>query len=392
MVILLSLTAATLIVGCGHNPIKKRPGMCYIAAALPALISVWGIWSGAFRSLPLWCARYVTPMLTHGALAAALFLFVMFAGAVPNGSAFMKLVMPIRGELSILASVLAIGHAAALAKGQLRHILSASPEAETVIALAVSLLLLLVMMPLFVTSFRRVRRRMKPARWKRLQRWAYGFYALLFLHILFFNFTRARDGSAEARVNVAVYGALFLSYAVMRIRKALVKRDAPAPFLPGVLGGCAMAGLLLAVLLPGSVPEGVEREELEALAAEVADLRKELEEARLSPEADAPAEDTPSDAEETTALYADGKYTGAGIGYNGRLTVSVVIESGAIQEVDLTGSVDDEEYVRDAVAGLFPAVIEAQSTDVDAVSGATSTSDGLLAAIDDALEKAVKGE
>ena len=92
------------------------------------------------------------------------------------------------------------------------------------------------------------------------------------------------------------------------------------------------------------------------------------------------------------ARYIDGKYSGAGVGYNGRLTVSVIVEEGAVAQVRLTGSVDDEPYLTDATEGVFPAVLAAGSAQVDAVSGATSTSEGLIAAIQAALDKALPTE
>lgn len=40
------------------------------------------------------------------------------------------------------------------------------------------------MIPLFITSLKKVRRKMKGLQWKRLQRWAYLFYLLAYVHIL----------------------------------------------------------------------------------------------------------------------------------------------------------------------------------------------------------------
>ncbi|MBQ8954465.1 MAG: ferric reductase-like transmembrane domain-containing protein, partial [Clostridia bacterium] len=258
MVICQSLALAALIVWLGRDFIKRRPGVCYGLASALALLSVSGLWSGAFGEWPAWCARFVIPIFTKGALAMSLFFFVMFANAVPNGSAFMKRVMPIRGELSIIASILAIGHGVALGKAQLLHALEGKLDgAAGALAFIVSLALLAVLLPLFVTSFKKIRRRMNPKAWKRLQRFAYGFYGLAFLHILLFNCRAARGGNTGAAVNVLAYGALFLTYAVMRGRKALEKkrpdrsngREALA-----ALGALALAGLVALVYLPAPAP------------------------------------------------------------------------------------------------------------------------------------------
>ena len=195
MQILISLPLAALIALAGRRALKRHPGLCYAAAALVALAAAWGTWTGAWSRLPVWGSHGLVPVFTRGALAMALFYIVMFANAVPNGAAFMRAVMPIRGELSILASILAVGHGAAQLKDPLEKLLAgALPGGGTAVQLALSLAALLVMLPLFATSFKRVRRRMEPGRWKRLQRLAYGFYALVFAHVLSYNLLRAVRG------------------------------------------------------------------------------------------------------------------------------------------------------------------------------------------------------
>ena len=65
-----------------------------------------------------------------------------------------------------------------------------------------------------------------------------------------------------------------------------------------------------------------------------------------------------------------------------------MIENGQIASVRLKSIVDDEEYVELVEAKLLPAIVAAQSAEIDAVSGATSSSDGVLAAVSEALGKA----
>ena len=397
MQILISLPLAALIALAGRRALKRHPGLCYAAAALVALAAAWGTWTGAWSRLPVWGSHGLVPVFTRGALAMALFYIVMFANAVPNGAAFMRAVMPIRGELSILASILAVGHGAAQLKDPLEKLLAgALPGGGTAVQLALSLAALLVMLPLFATSFKRVRRRMEPGRWKRLQRLAYGFYALVFAHVLSYNLLRAVRGVPGAQVNTVVYGALFLLYAAMRAGKALEKR---CPSARAWLASAACCGMLALVCL-STVPawgdlryaasgEAADMQaELEALRGDVARLAGELEALRSQGAGETAPTGAPGAEAASGSSYADGKYSGAGIGYNGRLTVSVVVENGAIASVKLTGSVDDEEYLDMATEGVIPAVLAAQGTDVDAVTGATTTSEAILAAVDAALEKA----
>ena len=84
--------------------------------------------------------------------------------------------------------------------------------------------------------------------------------------------------------------------------------------------------------------------------------------------------------------YADGTYLGTGVGFNGDVTIAITMQSGKLTSVVVVSTDDDEEYFSRAEA-LLSAVMEKQSTAVDTVSGATYSSKGILAAIEDALAK-----
>lgn len=88
--------------------------------------------------------------------------------------------------------------------------------------------------------------------------------------------------------------------------------------------------------------------------------------------------------------YADGTYQGAGEGFKGNITVSVIIKNGKITEIKIVSREDDDPYFTNAKNGILSKVIDKQSTAVDTVSGATYSSEGILSAIDNALKKAVK--
>ncbi len=90
----------------------------------------------------------------------------------------------------------------------------------------------------------------------------------------------------------------------------------------------------------------------------------------------------------------DGTYTGSGMGYNDSITVQVTVSGDKITDIVVVGSDDDEPYFTNARA-VVARILSAQTTNVDAVSGATYSSKGIMAAVSDALQKAVaaaKGE
>ena len=90
----------------------------------------------------------------------------------------------------------------------------------------------------------------------------------------------------------------------------------------------------------------------------------------------------------TNSKYKDGTYTGIGRGYRPGLTVSVTIKNDKIISVILVSSDETPGYYERAVTIVPNEIVTAQSTNVDVVSGATRTSEGIISAVDDALVQA----
>ena len=88
--------------------------------------------------------------------------------------------------------------------------------------------------------------------------------------------------------------------------------------------------------------------------------------------------------------YTAGTYTGEGTGNNAdvKIVVEVTFSEDAITDIRVVSHEETPGLSDPAFAGIPGAVIAAQSLAVDAVSGATNTSKGLLAAIEDAAVKA----
>ncbi|OQB03772.1 MAG: Na(+)-translocating NADH-quinone reductase subunit C [Spirochaetes bacterium ADurb.Bin215] len=78
--------------------------------------------------------------------------------------------------------------------------------------------------------------------------------------------------------------------------------------------------------------------------------------------------------------------TGTAEGFGGDVTVNVVVKGDDIISVEAIGE-DETEGIGSVALVELPALIaEADSTDIDGVSGATYTSDGIKAAVRNALE------
>lgn len=89
--------------------------------------------------------------------------------------------------------------------------------------------------------------------------------------------------------------------------------------------------------------------------------------------------------------YADGTYTGTGQGMDGAIRVTLRIDGGRLSVVSMTQDGESQgrggyEAIRD---GVYAQRIEdAQGPEVDVISGATVTTDGVIQAVNDALAQA----
>lgn len=446
MIFLLSLVLAGLFVRFCAKSLKSHPvpyyvGAVILAVAVPA-VTLAGV------PFPAVIATWVWPIFSRCAFATALFVLVMWAGALPNGSAGIKQLMPIRGELSILASILTLGHNVAYGRTYFRLLFThpADLPMTQLLAAVCSLVMLVIMLPLFVTSFKSIRRKMEPKTWKRLQRAAYGFYGLLYVHVLLLSVPAAMQGSVQYVFNLLVYSVVFLGYAVCRVVKhnevhkkdtsRLVSHQRKAAVVAAALSLC----LCLGVSACGSTEEAAEDEDIaaeEILDEEEAQEEDAEEEADQEEAADdetkdeTPAEtknedkktetkaDTktetksdsknnssssssnssssssnaaastpaPAPAPEPVRVYKNGTFSGSGQGFAGAITVSVSIQNDVITGISVVSSVDDEPYLSNA-KGVISKMLSAQSANVSAVSGATYSSNGIISAVRSALASA----
>lgn len=107
-------------------------------------------------------------------------------------------------------------------------------------------------------------------------------------------------------------------------------------------------------------------------------------------ESNIPTETDIGTASDTT--YIDGVYEGTGIGYHPGLVVEVVIQDDQIESVTVIDHNEKNEMFWGVPVEVIPeAIVAAQSTDVDSISGATMTSEGIKEAVEDALSQALAG-
>lgn len=364
MRLLAAIIISGLLLWAAEKPLKKHSSFFYYGAAALSAAGYW-IPEGV---LPGWLYQGIQDYITSGTWAAALFVIVMYAVLLPKKSRLFRCFMSNRGEIAILGTLLVLDHMAYYGAYFVRRVLvqKHTLAAAQVMTVSIAVLLILLVVPLTVTSFKVIRRKMKPRSWKRLQRLSYLFYGLVYLHVAVVLYPSAASGDWLRLADLIVYSLIFGAYAALRIGKYLQKKK-KEQYRPAVWGAVALvffAGILS--LIPGFGGGS-------ALARQGAE-----------------ATQTAAQDESRSEGYADGTWRGEGMGFNGMVTVDVVIENGEITAVKIMDREDDDPYFTNAKEGIVPQILERQSADVDAVTGASYSSEGIITAVSNALEQAAE--
>ena len=243
MLLIISLIIVSLFIYFLKDSLKKHAGIYYIGAAVIS-IAVFLI---GFLPMPLFLKNNILGIFAKGSLGTAMFVAVMYAGALPKGSKLIAPLMKIRGELSITAAILVLCHNFTYGMTYFRMLFTKTSllSATQLAAAVISLVLIAIMLVLTVTSFPSVRKKMQAKKWKQLQRTAYVFYGLMYVHIMLINIPYARLGLGMYIANVVIYSIVFLGYAAMRIAKAVSVKAARAGKAYGKKPETVLYGLAL---------------------------------------------------------------------------------------------------------------------------------------------------
>ena len=202
-----------------RTPLHKWPVAFYVLAVAADVAYVIGV-EGL---LPRVVMGPLTLLMGKCVLSLALFVVVMYIGVFAKGSKVHQWLKPVRSELSIIACILACGHMAVYL-GSYAPRLGGTLGVNVVSALVVALALLVLLLVLGVTSFAFVKRQMSTASWKKVQKLAYPFFGLVYVHLLLMLAPSALHGGVAATTSVAVYSIVFAAYVVLRLVRAAKER------------------------------------------------------------------------------------------------------------------------------------------------------------------------
>lgn len=222
MLFLISLLISGIFIYFCRDFFKKKSVFFYELAIVVTVSSSFVDTS----FLPKWINEYVISLVTKGTLGTAFFVYVMYAGALKRGSKIGPPLMKIRGELSIFAAFLVLSHNITYGKVYFKILFTNAGVLKNtqLIAAIISVAMIFIMIVLTITSFMSIRKKMNHKNWKRLQRTAYAFYGLMYVHIMLINIPYARMGKSGYLLNVIVYSVVFVSYGVLRVRKFYITK------------------------------------------------------------------------------------------------------------------------------------------------------------------------
>lgn len=286
----------------------------------------------------------ITEIVTQGLIGLAFFVVVMFAGAFPKQSKVSKRLRSVRKEYSIVGFILLIPHATTY----IVQFLEGSYPTEWI-----GLIAFTIMVPLLITSFGKVKKKMEMKKWKEIQKYAYLAYALTFIHLIMVS-----EGANQISY-IIIFGLntffkltnyVFKSYSFR-------SRTLYSLLIIGALVGTTYLGLNIENISAGNLP-GVDYSEIDLV---------------------------------------DGMYTGTASGFKNLPTeLTVTVDNGEItdisfEEIGATAPHHGTDY-EEAAYNMVAEILSKQSTDIDSISGATTTTKSVLEAVNKALEEQIKVE
>ena len=410
MIVILTLICSLAFFHFFGKALKKKPAVLYGICILLSLVSIFYPREGGLPFLDFFFKK----IMQRGVLAGSLFIWVMLAPVLPKSFSGRKIIYLLRGEMAICASLITLAHNLAFGGKYFGALFLGQGHISLMElhAAIVSCLMILLLIPLTITSFQTVRRKMQGKSWKKLQNWSYLFYLLLYLHIFFIYQGALIRGKGEYFFTLMLYSFIFGCYGFLRIRQYRVQketREKKAVPLLRIAGILPIVCLFLSVFYSAgkyraaleanvdkiraqeSVAESKGSAESTGRGEDKSDASEKATEAaedKASANSSNGSSDSQAGANSASGAYQDGEYLGKASAYNGNVEVKVTISGGKITAIDIVKTKDDEEYFFDAQKKVIPEILEKQSTDVDAVAGATTSSEGIAHAVQKALEQA----
>ncbi len=223
MILIISLIYVLLLVTFLHKKIKKRPAVLYL---VPLVIIALGFTLFAIQAnevMPEWAWMMIVTPFQTGSFSFAVFSVIMYAGALDRNRKWVRNVLGIRTQLSIFGSIFVYFHIIFYGLWYVPALFGADTlelSFNEGLATGITMVNAVVLTFLFVTSFKSVKKRMKAVTWASVQKLAYVFYTLVYLHVMVIF----SEHLSENLFGIIIYSVVFFTYVVLRLRKAGMDR------------------------------------------------------------------------------------------------------------------------------------------------------------------------
>lgn len=231
--------------------IKKYPTRYYIAFAAPAILYfVQQILTFAgteinFIRLPI-IGELVREYIHVGGFAFPLLVIIMYVGALPAKNTYVKKIRMIRKELSIISGFPILVHSFVRIMhnlpdafdffGDTAGYMEKHERVKSVLGAGLSnaayllgILMVVLFLVLWITSFDSIHKRLGGKKWKKIQSWSYVLYAMLFVHSILIHTgwmlsmgggrARGKDVILSSVIGITSTCLVFGSYLILRLRK-----------------------------------------------------------------------------------------------------------------------------------------------------------------------------
>lgn len=222
MNLIIGLIVITLFYVLFANIIKKYPTIFYMATYVLIIPVVLYYETKLYKEMPIWFTKYVMDIFIRGIFSTVTFMIVMFLGVITTHNKYTRKLMSIRGEMSIIGCFAALCHNVAFG---IRYFVEFFTNSEkmniyTKTATIITLILISMMLPLMITSFKCVRNKMKAKNWKKLQKLAYPFFYLIYVHLMVLFMHKPE----KHMPSIVLYTVIYMLYTILRVRKYLITK------------------------------------------------------------------------------------------------------------------------------------------------------------------------
>ena len=153
--------------------------------------------------------------------------------------------------------------------------------------------------------------------------------------------------------------------------------------ITAVIPAVCLAVLMVTVLTGYKTPQAKKYEASET--EDISQIKEALAKESRAATAETTKKNTTKKGKKGAIDVKDGTYKGSANGYGGKVTVNVTVSKKTMTAIDVVSAPGETDSFFQRAKGVIDEMLTAQSTDVDVVSGATYSSNGIIGAVKNAL-------